>query len=328
MALTNYKSEIWGDFQEEDLLDFLETGFGHAGYNVINYHKIDRPHERGVDLLCTNENGQIAIQAKKKPKKGDCAQFDLFASCQCSKTIYVFLQQPTKEFSEHIKNRSDVEFWNADNVHSFLIENEVIPYCCLYFSKHPLVTSLTKVHEIMFERRKTNYTAHRFSNIEIAKLWAAKDNIVKVWTSIFFIYHKWNFALMHKTEKDRKEFESIISEIIKDLDIALNISGHKFLYSFEDLSEDHPDIIGFMWRLASNRSNWAEYTIRTERAQSLSDARFLTNYVWVCPVYNNRVNCKMNGFYSSMNYLLQHFADIAKNLEYVIDWAFEHMNEN
>lgn len=326
--MANYKSKLWEDFQEETMLDFLEIGFEHAGYNVTNYHKIDRAHEEGTDLLCTNSVEQVAIQAKKKPKKSDCAQLDRFAKNAGKKAIYVFVQEPTKEFSEHAKNISGVEFWNAEKIHKFLVENEVVPYYCLYFSSNPLISSLAKVHELLTEKRKTNYTDHRFSNHEIMQLWATKDDIVKAWVSIFFVYRKWNPVLMAKTQKDKNEFEAILQDISKDLDLAFDICANKFLYRFQELSDEYPDILGYMWRLASNRSNWASYTIQIERTGSDSKSRFFTHYNWICPVYDAVSNGKMRGFYSCMNYLLENFSDIAKNLEDVVDWVFEHMNEN
>jgi hypothetical protein len=322
-----HKVRIWEDFKEDFILELLEIAFGNRGYNVTNYHRIDRSHEEGIDLLCSKDLEQIAIQAKKKPKKSDAEQFARFVqNARGKRAIYVFIQDPTKEFTESIDPTRGVEFWDAGKLHAFLVENEVIEYFCLYFSKHPLILSLTRAHELILTKRKTNYTKHGFSDVEISRLWAAKDNSVKIWVSLYFVYQKWNTILMAKTEKDTHEFEGILSQIFQDLNLAYGISGTKLVSSFQELSEKHPDIIGLLWELASHRTNWAEYTGYVDRSNSTAESLFFTLYGWICPLFNEPIKNRMSGFYSSMNYLLENFKDIAKNLEFALDSVFAEMN--
>lgn len=324
----DYRIRIWEDFDEESVLEFLEETFRRLGYNVTNFHKTDRVHEDGIDLFCEKNGEEIAIQAKKKPRKDDINQFVRFVrNTRDKRAIYVYIQNPTRPFEESIRTQThDVEFWDSDKLHEFLVENESIDYLCLYFSKHPMILSLAKVHGLILGRRKTNYTEHRFSVQEIARLWTAKDNSVKVWVSLYFVYQKWNSILMAKTEKNKKEFKSILEAISDDLDTAYNISRAKFVSSFQDLSERHPDIVGLLWKLASQRTNWAEYTGYVDRCDSLDESLFFTSYYWVCPLYNEAQKGRMSGFYSSMNYLLENFQEIAKNIENAIDWVFAEMN--
>jgi len=325
----DYTIKIWNGFGEDFVLDCIEKVYRKLDYSVTNFHKTDRIHENGVDILCKKDDEKIAIQAKIKPRQADIKQFILFEqNTRDNKAIYVYIKNPTKPFRDFVNTHtSNVEFWDANVLHKFLIENEFIEYYCLYFSMHPLILSLIKTHELIFRRRHTSYTKHRFTVEEIAKLWATKDNSVKVWVSLYFIYRKWNKILMAKTEKDIEEFESTLEAIFKDLDMAHSLSADKLVSSIEDLSEKHPDIIGLLWGLVSHRTNWITYTNYIDRSDSLKKSLFFTSYYWVCPLANESKKSNMSGFYSSMNYLLENFQEIAKNIEYGIDWVFDEMNK-
>lgn len=325
---TNYTIKIWNEFDEDFVLECLEKVFRKLDYSVTNYHKTDRVHEDGIDLLCEREGEKIAIQAKIKPRKADIKQFILFEqNTRDKKAIYIHIENPTRPFRDFVNaNPSNVEFWDANVLHKFLVENESIEYYCLYFSMHPLISSLIKTHVLIFRKRHTSYTRHRFTVEEIAKLWAAKDNSIKVWVSLYFIYKKWNKILMAKTEKNKEEFESILEAIFNDLNMAHNISADKLVSSIEDLSEKHPNLIRLLWELSSQRTNWITYTSYIDSSDSLKQSLFFTSYYWVCPLFNESKKSNMSGFYSSMNYLLENFQEIAKNIEDAIDWVFSEMN--
>jgi phosphopantetheinyl transferase (holo-ACP synthase) len=320
----DYTSIIWNGFDESFILDILEKIYEKMDYAVTNFHKADRPHEEGIDLLCEKGTEKIAIQTKVKPCKGDTGQFTRFLqNTKDKKRIYIYIKNPTKSFKDFAEVRkNDVEFWNSQKLHTFLVENESIDYCCLYFSKHPLISSFLKIHELIIQKRDTQYAKHKVTREELAKLWAAKDNSVKIWVSLNVIFLRWNKILMSKIEKERSEFNRILEMIKEDLDMAYNLSGEKFVASIEDLSERHPDLIGLMWKLASQRTNWIRYTVFVDKSNSESKSLFFTLYSWICLLFNKSKRTSMSGFYSSMNYLLENFQEVAKNLEYAIDWVF------
>lgn len=295
-----------------------------------NRHTTDRPHESGIDLLCQKDQEEIALQAKIKPRKGDRTQFDRFVSNAANRrAIYVNVQSPTRSFMTHIaESPHDVEFWNTTQLHEFLVRNENTEYLCLCFSKHSLVLALGEVHDLISERRRTNYVRQRLSAEELATLWSAKDNSVKARISLYFICQKWNRILMSKTIIDRDEFEQILQSIFDDLDSAYEICGQRLVSSFDDLSQRYPNILGLLWELASHRTGWSTYTTNVERLDSVERSSFFTLYHWICPVFDDfcMYTRAMRGFYSTMNYFLENLRDIAENLEDALDWTFDHMN--
>ena len=324
---TEYKIEIWNEFDENFVLDCLEKVYRRNSFSVTNFHKTDRIHEHGIDLFCEKNSEKVAIQAKMKPRKGDIEQFTRFEqNTHDARAIYVHIENPTRPFKDHTETQSgSVEFWNADALHKFLVRNESIEYCCIYFSRHPMVLSLIKAHSLILGRRKSNYTKHRFTAEEIAKLWVVKDNSVKVWVSLYFVYRKWSKILMAKTQKDEEEFESVLGAIFEDLDMAYSLSGAKLVSSIEDFSEKHPDLIGLYWKLVSQRSGWNIYTTHVDRVNSSKKSLFFTSFNWICPLHNESKRGIMKGFYSSMNYILENFQEVAKNIEDGVDWVFEEM---
>lgn len=326
----NYLVEIWKDFNEIFVLKLLEVSFRKQGYRVENRHTTDRPHESGIDLLCQRDQEEITLQAKIKPRKGDISQFDCFVSNSANKrAIYVNVQSPTISFTTHIEESPhNVEFWNVAQLHEFLVRNENTEYLCLHFSKHPLVLALAKVHNLISEKRRTNYVRHRFSAEELATLWSAKDNSVKARISLYFICQKWNRILMSKTIINRDEFEQILQSIFDDLDSAYEICGQRLVSSFDDLSQRYPNILGLLWELVSHRTGWSTYTTNVERSNSVEKSSVFTLYHWICPVFDDFCMHAqaMRGFYSTMNYFLENLKEIAQNLENALDWTFSSMN--
>jgi len=186
-----------------------------------------------------------------------------------------------------------------------------------------MILSLQRVHEAILEKRHASYVKHKPTKDEAAKLWAAKDNSVKAWVPLYLTYRKWNKTLMTKTEKDKKEFQIILDEISRDLDTAYALCRDKLVSSIRDLSEIHPDLVGLLWTLISQRTNWITYTAYIDhKTESFAEALIFTLYHWICPVFNESKRANMSGFYSAMNYLLENFQEVAKNIEYGIDWLF------
>jgi hypothetical protein len=319
----------WKDLDEVFLIDVLEKVYKRLGYSVTNFHKTDRIHEDGVDLLCKMGNETIAIQTKMKPGTKDILQLNKLSSIIEGRRVYIYVNTPTKPFMETMEGKkSIVEFWDSKLLHNFLVENESIEYFCLYFSQHPFIMSLLKVHEFLIQKKNANYAHHGFTIDELQELWDAKDNSVKVWAPSSLISLKWNKLLMPKITKETGEFQKILDEIWDDLDTANYFSCEKLVYSFETLSEEHPDLLGLMWRLISNRTSWHSFTAIAERTGNPGSAIFYTHYQWICPVFDSSKKDRMRGFYSSMNYLLEHFAEIAKNIENAIDWVFANITQN
>ena len=126
------------------------------------------------------------------------------------------------------------------------------------------------------------------------------------------------------TQSSKRVFLSYAHE---DLDMVYKLCGDKLVSSFKDLAEKHPDLIGLFWNVISQRTNWISYTsLIDHEVVSLGKSLFYTLYYWICPIYNESKRANMAGFYSSMNYLLENFHEVAKNIEYGLDWVFSDIN--
>jgi len=82
-----------------------------------------------------------------------------------------------------------------------------------------------------------------------------------------------------------------------------------------------------MWELISQRTGWIEYTVYVDK-HSPKESLFFTLYYWICPLFNESKKASMCGFYSCMNYLLEDFQEVAKDLEFAIDCVFEALTKS
>lgn len=321
-----YLEEIWSRFQEPFLIDLIEKVYQNLGYSVTNFHRSDRIHEDGVDLLADKGNEKIAFQIKMKPGTKDIDQLKRFSKTSSKiKAIYVHIYDPTKPFKDFADaHQLNVEFWDSIRLHSFLVENECVDYLCLYFACHPLIKSILRVYESILLRRKTAFVKGQYTKDELVRLWAVKDNSVKLWVPLQFTYRKWNPTLMAKTQKEKDEFQDILTSVFKDMNMVYHLCGEKLVASFEDIAEKHPNIIGLYWDIISQRTNWINFTTCVDhKTNTMKEALFFSLYYWVCPVFNDAKKANMAGFYSTVNYLLENLQTIAKDIEYGIDWVFE-----
>jgi len=322
---SHYPIQAWSCSTEDDIISCLQELYHRKGYRTKNFHIDDRIHESGIDLECSKENERIAFAVKKKPRKKDIKQLNTFAKTIHDKIgIYVFIEPPTKPFENFAKSLNQITFWDATRLHKELIEGEIPYYLCLLFAAHPIASTLTKTTEIVYMKRKTSYQKRKLTTPELEKLWIAKDNIVKMRSMLLYTYTRWTKKLMTKSSREPQEYQSIIDEVFEELDTVNLLSGEKLVLSFEDIAIEHPDLFGLYWHNIRQRTNWIYFAVEIEKvpAQHVSD--FIRHW-WVTPRLERSTLSVMRGFYSSVNYILENFHTVAKNLEDGIDWVFEDM---
>jgi len=94
-------SDVWESRREDDVLNCLEEASCNAGYDyVVNFHKIDRAHEKGVDIECERLGEKIHFQVKMKPKKKDIRQLKKL-SHSTAKKRYMFMSNNRQSISKH-----------------------------------------------------------------------------------------------------------------------------------------------------------------------------------------------------------------------------------
>jgi len=319
----SYSRKAWSKVEELEILDCIEEVYSRKRYSTKNYHRADRRHELGVDLLCKKDNEQIAFAVKKKPRKEDIRQLNSFIkNTEGMRRIYVHIDPPTRPFEDELKKVQDrLEIWDSDRLHKELVSGASPYYLSLYFSSHPIFENLTGSIRILHKTRRANYVPHRFTSEEADAIWLLKDNIVKMRSTLLQIYMRWAAVLMTRTERLPDEYQSILDAIFKDLDIANSIAGNKLLISFKDLSNKHPNILGLYWNLVRQRTGWNRLTYALDELTESHDIERII-FDWIL----GRSLGVMRDFYSSVNYTLENFHNSAKDLEDGLDWVFVEMN--
>jgi hypothetical protein len=319
-----YTIRAWTHSNEGDIIRCIQEVFLRKGYKTKNFHADDRIHELGVDLECRREYERVVFAVKKKPKKKDIKQLETFVkSSKDKKGIYVYVEPPTRPFEQYEKSLEKVTFWDASRLHAELVKNESIYYLCLLFSAHPVADALTKVNEVIYEKRKTSYLPRKLTTQELDKLWVAKDNIVKTRSMLLNAYTRWTKKLMAKSSRDPEEYQAIVDEIFEELDVIDLLSSEKLVSSFVEIADMHPDLFGLYWNNVRKRTNWKYFVVAVEKhPEPVSDFIRLR---WVIPRLDTSSLSVMRGFYSGINYILENFHTVANNLEDGIDWVFEDM---
>lgn len=317
--------QAWSRSTEDEIIRCIQEVFSRKGYETKNFHADDRVHELGRDLVCVRGEEEIAFSVKKKPRKKDIKQLKTFVeTVKNKKGIYVFIEPPTRPFEQFMKSLTTIIFWNASRLHEELVKGESTPYLRLLFSAHPVADTLTKVNEIVYTKRKTSFEKRKLTTEELEKLWVAKDNIVKMRSMLLNMYTRWAKKLMAKTMRKPQEYQEIIDEVFEDLDVVNFLCGEKLTSSFEEIGDKHPNLFGLFWDNVSQRTNWKLFTVAIEKVktENISD---LIRLWWVLPKLDISISYVMKGFYSTVNYILDNFHTVAKNLEDGIDWVFEDM---
>jgi len=201
--ISPYPRKVWDKIEELGILDCIEEVYSRKKYSTKNFHRTDRRHEMGVDLLCKKDKEQIAFAVKKKPRKEDIEQLNSFIkTTKGMRRIYVYIDPPTRPFEDKLKKVQDcLEIWDSERLHKELVSGESPYYLRLYFSSHPIFENLTGSIRILHKTRRTDYVRHRFTTTEADALWLLKDNIVKLRSTLLQIYMRWTPILMTKTER-------------------------------------------------------------------------------------------------------------------------------
>lgn len=320
-----YPVRAWSHFPEDDIISSLEEVYSKNGYETKNFHNKDRVHELGTDLECLKHEEKIGFAVKKKPKKEDIEQLLTFSKQPGqTKKIYVFIESGTRPFEEAKRSVNNVTWWNAQQLHDKLVKEESVSYLCRLFSANPIADTLTHITHIPYSKKKTSFIRRKLTSIELEKLWIAKDNMVKMRAMLLNVYSRWTNRLMTKCERKPSEYQAIIDEVFEELDLINHLCAQKLTTSFEEIGEAHPDFFGLFWDNILQRTDWKAFAISVEKIPFDKVSAFV-RFKWVMPELSTS-KYVMKGFYSSINYILERFHFVAKNLEDGIDWVFKDMH--
>ena len=321
----SYTIRAWRQSTEDEIIQYIQEIFSRKGYGTKNFHADDRTHEFGIDLECIKGEEKIAFAVKKKPKQKDIKQLKTFVeSTKDKKGIYVYVEPPTRPFERFAQSLDTVTFWNSSRLHKELVECESTPYLCLLFSVHPITDTLTRIIEIIHARKRTAYLERKLTTQELDELWIAKDNIVKMRSMLLNLYSRWTKKLMTKSARAPEEYQAIIDEVFEELDVISLLCSEKLVSSVEEIGDRHPDLFGLFWDNISRRTNWKLFTAAIKKIPIEHIPSFIRLW-WIIPRLDKSTLAVMRGFYSSINYILDNFHTVTKNIEDGIDWVFEDM---
>ncbi len=328
-----YLRSVWKLFDEPYVHECLEEAFSKRGLSVINYHRDDRVHEQGIDVLCTkSENVSLAFAVKCKPGKGDIKQLETLAANPPNiKKFYVYLDSPTRPFRDAMKKHTNVYYIDSTQLHRLLIHHSSIKYILAYYATHPLFQNLKIIYTLLYEKRGTHFTQHRMTIQEESFLWSIKDDAVKLKAIFDYLKHKLRPTLMGATQFCTQEYHAHLQDIHHDFDLANSIAGTPLATSFSRMSSDYPNLAAQYWDIVSARTRWKEFTATAEKEGSQSKERMeeYTLRSWIIPhAEPNTMSSRyypMRSFYSTLYYLIDSTYELADDIEKGIDWLFEDM---
>jgi len=317
--------KVWNQADETKIQDCIEEAFSNKEYYVKNFHMSDRRNEDGIDILCTKDTEKIGFAVKKKPGLKDIDQLEIFLTHKDIKKIYVYVDHPAKPFEKKIEEyKTEIEFWDWERLHNELILAPSTQYLIRYFLQNPLIQNLSKVHYSLYKCRKTKYQNHNISRDELSNFWDIKDDAVKLRAILDHINRRWGEILMVKTEFDYPEYLSTVDTIFHELEIANEICGIKLKESFKKFEEKYPSSLGLFWTTSAVRSHWRTFKQALDGLQPEPDANDFILNTWLMPRHTDHV---MNGFDSSLSYILFRLFEVSENIEDVIDTIFSNVSD-
>jgi len=300
---------VWKGRNEEIIQDCLEEAYIKKGYKVTNYHKTDRRHEGGVDLLCENVNEKIKISVKIKPVKSDIKQLKKLLKSKATKKIYVYVENPVVAFKKEMKKTKNIDFWDKGKLHDFLIENESTKYLRIFFLSSNLVKRIVDTLETIAST--ITISPEPLNNNQIGLWWLLKDRAVKLHGSFELLRDYYQMKLLKKDKIEKRDIKNYLKNISKFFDIIDRNSATDLYSVIEKIKKSHPQLLSEYIRVTKDRSNWLEmpYDVRTDDIRKLIEK-------WVIPEVETSYS-----FYNQINFYLMQLKEVAKAIEDGVDWV-------
>jgi hypothetical protein len=322
-----YLKSIWKNIEEEKAHQCLEEVYTQKNFIVRNFHRDDRVHESGTDLLCTKNTTNIGFAVKKKPGKEDIAQLQQF-SISKSSTIkfYIYLDGPTNPFEEERKLYTNVHYIDWVKFHQLLLCNRSTNYILLYFAAHKLFENLGNIFKLLYEKRTVIFYKHTLDNQEKEFIWNLKDDAVKLKSMLEYLQVRWRPVLMTRLDYDKKEWIGYLDKMHEDLDNVNNIAGESLYRSFFTMANKFPHLAANYWELASNRTIWKDFVASAISIGNTApdDLDSYIRYEWVMPTLkHNRRSSEygpIGSAYSALWAIIESTYKISEDIENGIDW--------
>lgn len=323
-----YWEKALEEIDESKLQELLTNVYKNKGYQVKNMHRDDPRSENGADLVIVKGNEKILVAVKKNPKKGDIDQLNrLYNRKEEASLVYAYSGHSTGPFLE-VENKlnNGIEFLTGKSLHDFLLMGESVDYLLLIFKFHPLVQELSNSLAIIWEHRK-NMVPDIFKKEDLTLLYSLKQAVLKKRISVGIVSLRYDYYANSQLKKKIEEFPSILDEQIRSLDQAQRYSSSSMIEAFDKVANIAPHLFAILWNKVSMRTNWREYTHKTE---SLPDLRSVVNYTveyWLLPYMYaigeaGKLAGNAIGFLSGLDDILKSLTYALREIDVAIDWIW------
>jgi hypothetical protein len=323
----DYLRSIWRPIDEEKAHECLEEVYSRKGFIVKNFHRDDRLHEAGIDILCTKNDMSVGFAVKKKPKQDDVSQLKKLADSDLLRIkFYIYLDSPTRPFEQAMASCHTVQYLDWNKFHLLLLQNGSIKYVLLYFGAHKLFENLSEIYSLLYDKRATKQYNHVLDTEETEFMWNLKDDAVKLKSSLEYLQATWRPILMNRLEYSKEEWAGYLAKLHSDLDVINNVSGESLRRSFISMSNKFPHLAAFYWELASCRTVWKDFTGTAIELGSKSpdSLREFIRYKWVVPSLEPGRRSSEYGpigsVYSALWAVVESTYNIANDIEDGVDW--------
>ena len=328
-----YVREALGDLDEEEVQDLIQNAFENDGWKVRNLHKSDRGHEEGVDLICERQGKKRLIAVKLRPEKQDIEQLDVLAKrFGEGELLYAYTADPTVAFQKEIDDVAKiVNFLGPSDLHSMLVQREVVDYLVHYFGVLPIAKEMAESVTALWESRKVTTRQGLMRTEDIRSIWMLKDAVLKKRAAVGIVALRWDDEFMQRVDVREDEFEKVLDDVVCDLDRVQSFTGGNMSHAFNMVKDRTPHVLSLVWTVIRPRTNWMHFVGMAETLSSRDQVYEFARRFWALPgSLSPMPSAKMNrdnmlSFYSGLAGILRNLAQAAKDLDDGIDWAWQDM---
>lgn len=328
-----YIREAMGELTEEALQDLIQRAFETDGWLVRNVHQTDRGHEEGADLYCERQGKKRLVAVKIRPVKKDINQLDILAKrSEEGELYYAYVADPTVTFQKKMEDLAGVvSFLGPSELHSLLLQGEVVDYLVLYFGTLSTAKEMAKAVTILCESREVILPEDFMRTADLKSIWILKDAVLKMRAAIGIVAMRWDDDLMRRTEERKEEFDSVLDDVVRDLDNVQRFTGGNLAQAFQTVQDTTPHVLSLIWKVVRPRTGWMYFAAYAEKMSSPSQVYELARRFWALPGASSPLphskwnRTQMLFFYSGIVGILRNLAQAAKDLDDGIDWAWQDM---
>lgn len=249
----------WELFSEEALHVIISEFYEHLGFRVYNLHRIQRPMEKGADLVLAKEGKEVvAIAVKIKPRKNDAYQLIELSRRREENKLYIFIGDPSPDFKEEMgRCKKEVRFINENDLTADFFERDPYFAVSLYCDNTPFALTSARIRDLFLtcfdEQQRTVNGPNLLNNTSLKTLWRLKDNSSVLYKLNNFVAH--TLRALDKS-KFNKEATDALLEGYSYLLMLMGTVAQEFEKFFKEFLDENINFMKDLIRKTRIGSNW------------------------------------------------------------------------